>query len=112
VARYALCVEPIDPYEMADDVLVPLDAIGAPGGGTRSATGTELTISGAEVSAVHRVAGAIEVRLFNPWPSSAVVDIPLKRGWLVDLRGRAREPFEGGFAIPAYGIVTARLDDD
>jgi hypothetical protein len=30
-------------------------------------------------------------------------------GWLVDLRGRPLEPFEGGFSLRPFGFATARL---
>ena len=36
------------------------------GGGSRAASGSELAVHGAEVSALHRVAGVLELRVFNP----------------------------------------------
>jgi len=54
---------------------------------------------------------ALEVRVFNPSPSSTVVRVDGRAGWLVDLLGRPLEPFEGEFALRPWGIATARLDD-
>ena len=81
------------------------------GGGTRGATGSELTIHGAEVSALHRVGGVLEARVFNPTRAPAVVSLPGRSGWLVDLRGYPQEPFEGSFELRPFGIATARLRD-
>jgi alpha-mannosidase len=111
-SRYALCAVDRDPYEFADEVLNPLEAFGAVGGGTAPARGSALTVLGAEVSAVHRVAGALEVRVFNPAPTPATVEFPQRRGWLVDLRGRAIEPFEGSFTLRPHGIATIRLFEE
>ena len=33
-----------------------------------------------------------------------------RRGWLVDLRGRPVEPFDGSFPLRPWGIATAQLD--
>ncbi len=61
----------------------------------------QLTVHGAEVSALHRVAGVLEIRVFNPTPRSTVVSFPGRAGWLVDLRGYPQEPFEGSFELRA-----------
>jgi hypothetical protein len=67
-------------------------------------------VSGAEVSALRRApGGALEMRVFNPSPTSAVVEVEGRRGWLVDLRGRPLEPFEGRFELGPWRIATARL---
>ncbi len=55
--HYALAVGSDDPYALADDVLLPLEVVTSPGGGTRPTTGSELRVTGAEVSAVRRVGG-------------------------------------------------------
>ena len=55
--RYALALDCDDPYALADDVLLPLETTPSLGGGTRPASGSELTVDGAEVSALHRVGG-------------------------------------------------------
>ncbi|HWD55234.1 MAG TPA: hypothetical protein VG346_08925 [Acidimicrobiales bacterium] len=110
--RYALAADCDEPYGLADDVLLPLEATASFGGGTRPASGTALTIHGAEVSAVRREAGALEVRVFNPTAQGTVVSLPGRSGWLVDLRGYPTEPFEGSFELRPFGIATARLRSD
>jgi hypothetical protein len=111
VSRYALCVGEIDPYAMADDFLVPFDAVGAPGGGTRASVGCSLDVRGAQVSMVRRVEGVLEVRVFNPTSRDVVVEVPGQRGWLVDLRGRGESMFEGSFELRAEGFATFRITD-
>jgi mannosylglycerate hydrolase len=110
--RYALALDCDDPYRLADDVLLPLEIAMSLGGGTRGAAGSELTVHGAEVSALHRVGGVLEARVFNPTGVPAVVSLPGRSGWLVDLRGYPQEPFEGSFELRPFGIATARLRDD
>ncbi len=108
--RYALRLGESDPYATADDVLVPLSAVAAPGGGHRALRGSELTVSGAEVSAVRRHDGGLEVRVFNPTDTDSLVELEGRTGWTVDLRGRPLAPFEGRFELRAQGIATLRLD--
>ncbi|MGA8724109.1 MAG: hypothetical protein WB565_03635 [Acidimicrobiales bacterium] len=108
-AEYALAVGDVDAYATADDVLVPLAPVGSLGGGDRPDRGTALTVRGAEVSALVRRAGLLELRVFNPTASPTTVEIAGRSGWLVDLRGRALTPFEGSFELRPYGIATARL---
>ncbi len=109
---YALALGDVDPYRMADDVLEPLITTGSFGGGDRADRGSALTVTGAEVSAVRRQAGQIEVRVFNPRPTPVSVTMAGRSGWLVDLRGRPVAPFEGSFDLRPQGIATARLDGD
>ena len=106
---YALALDCDDRYRMADDVLMPLEVVSSLGGGSRPAAGSELTVHGAEVSALHRVAGVLEARVFNPTTQVATVSFPGRSGWLVDLRGSPLEPFEGSFELRPFGIATARL---
>jgi hypothetical protein len=68
-------------------------------------------VTGAEVSAVRREGSALEVRVCNPTEREVMVAVGDVRGWLVDLRGRPLEPFEGGFRLRPWGIATARLVD-
>ncbi|HEY2562566.1 MAG TPA: hypothetical protein VGI44_02570 [Acidimicrobiales bacterium] len=110
-AHYALHVGDVDPYRLVDDAHLPLRAIGSFGGGERAPSGSELTIEGAEVSAVRREAGVLEVRVFNPTDSPTVVAIEDRSGWLVDLRGRPISPFEGWFDLGPHGIATVRITD-
>ncbi|MDQ6695901.1 MAG: alpha-mannosidase [Actinomycetota bacterium] len=112
----ALHVGHRNPFAVADDVLLPLIAVRPRGASTTTGsrgptTGSALGISGAEVSSVTRTAGnRLEVRVFNPTGSDTVVDVPGRAGWLVDLRGRASEPFHDSFALRAGGIQTVVLD--
>ncbi len=110
--RYALALDCGDPYGLADDVLLPLEPVLSLGGGSRPASGSALAVHGAEVSALHRVAGVLEVRVFNPDAKPTVVSFPGRDGWLVDLRGYPQEPFEGSFELRPFGIATARLRGD
>jgi mannosylglycerate hydrolase len=107
--RYALALDCNDPYQLADDVLLPLEPVLSLGGGPRPASGSEMVVHGAEVSALHRVAGVLEVRVFNPTHSPAVVSFPGRTGWLVDLRGYPEASFEGSFELRPFGIATARF---
>ena len=109
--HYALAVDADDPYALADDVLLPLEVVTSNGGGTRPPSGSELTVSGAEVSAVRRESGLVEVRVFNPRPTPTTVSIAGRAGWLVDLRGYPQSPFEGSFELRPFGLATARLTD-
>lgn len=68
VARYAVHVGPVDPYALADDVLLPLEVVDAPGGGWRGRRGQVLDAGPREVSAVRRTSEGVEVRVFNPSP--------------------------------------------
>ncbi len=108
--RYAIALGDVDPYRIAEDVLVPLPVVASLGGGERADRGSALSVRGAEVSAVRREAGLIEVRVFNPRPVATTVEIPEHTGWLVDLRGQPVAPFQGSFELRAEGIATVRLD--
>jgi hypothetical protein len=110
--RYALALDCPDPYRLADDVLMPLEVAASLGGGTRPTTGTELSVEGAEVSALHRVGGVLEARVYNPRSAPTVVSFPGRSGWLVDLRGYPLRRFEGSFELRPFGIATARLHGD
>jgi alpha-mannosidase len=107
--KYALAVGVDDPYALADDILLPLEGVNSLGGGSRPPTGSELDISGAEVSAVRRDGGVLEVRVFNPTSEVTNVVIAGRSGWLVDLLGYPQSPFEGSFELRPFGIATARL---
>ena len=118
VRRYAVAVGDVDPWALADDAFVPLEAAWGTGGGTRPPTGSVLQVEGAEVSSLRRVAGGLELRVFNPSAAETAVTVPGHTGWLVDLRGRplrsghagaALETFDGSFPLRPWGIATARL---
>ena len=108
-SSYAISLEDKNPYEIADDVLLPLEAVGALGGGTRASSGTHLSISGAEVAALRRHDGELEVRLFNPTGDEVHVDVPGRTGRVVDLRGNTMREISGSFAMRGHEIVTLVL---
>jgi mannosylglycerate hydrolase len=110
--RYAVATGDVDPWALSDEVLLPLEVVTASGGGWRGAEGTQLSVEGAEVSSVRREAGLLEVRVFNPCPEPATVRLGDRSGWLVDLRGRPLEPFDGAFELRPFGIATVRLPGD
>ena len=110
-ARYSLHLGEGDPFALVDDAFMPLHVATAPGGGRRPDAGTALTVDGAEVSAVRRVAGGLELRVFNPQPASSDVSFDGRRGWRVDLRGRPIETFDGSLTLQPWGIATVRLGD-
>jgi alpha-mannosidase len=106
--RFALHVGDRDPYAVVDEAFLPLVVTRA-GGGTGPAEGQALRVTGAEVSAVTREAGALHVRVFNPTADPTTVHVEGRQGWLVDLRGRPLAPFEGSFALAPWAIATAAL---
>ncbi|MGP8058665.1 MAG: alpha-mannosidase [Acidimicrobiales bacterium] len=110
-SRYAVAVGPVDPYAMADDVLLPLEVVNSLGGGTRPSEGSALGVSGAEVSALRREAGALELRVHNPSDSPSTVRVAGRSGWLVDLRGKPTQAFDETFELRPSGIATLRIDD-
>ena len=111
VATYALHVGDADPYALADDVLVPLQVLRTTTGTSDASEGQALSVDGAPVSSLRRVAGRLELRIFNPSADTTTVTIDGRRGWLVDLRGRPVEPFEQRFTLAPWRIATVVLDD-
>jgi len=109
-ARYALALDPVDPYALADDVLVPLEVVNSLGGGNAAPEGSALEVDGAVVSALRREAGALELRVHNPAAAPTTVRLPGRSGWLVDLRGKPLEAFDGSFELRGFGIATAHID--
>jgi mannosylglycerate hydrolase len=114
--RYAVAIGEVDPFALADDVLVPLQVVEPRDAAERGdpdlpAAGAALAVEGAAVSAITREGGALTVRVFNPRDEPAEVSIDGRRGWLVDLRGRPVAPFEGSFTLRSWGIATAALAD-
>jgi hypothetical protein len=107
--HYALAVGVEDPYALADDILLPLEVVPSKGRGARPPSGRALSIAGAEVSALRREGGELEVRVFNPRSTSTTVTIEGSAGWLVDLRGRPVIPFEESFELRPFEIATVRL---
>jgi hypothetical protein len=101
----------VDPYAVADDAFLPLQTATADGGGHRPAEGSAFTVDGAELSALRRHPGGLEIRVFNPTSTATTVSLDGRSGWLVDLRGRPLQPFDGSFALGPHAIATARLPD-
>jgi hypothetical protein len=112
VLRYGVAVGDVDPYALVDDAFLPVEVAHGTGRGPRPATGSALEVGGAQVSAVRRVGGALEVRVFNPTPAGTTVTVGGRSGWLVDLGGRPVEDFAASFPLRAWGVATARLDHD
>ncbi len=90
--RYALALDCADPYGLADDVLLPLDSGLHAGRRYSTDAGSMLSVHGAEVSALRRVAQTLELRVFNPSAEETTVSLPGSSGWLVDLRGYPERP--------------------
>jgi hypothetical protein len=108
--RYALCAGCDDPWGLADELWTPLVVVHSAGGGPLADKGSRLSLSAPQVSSLRRVAGALEVRVFNPGPDPAVVSVPGHSGWLVDLRGRPLRRWAGSFELGPSAFATARLD--
>jgi len=107
--RYALALDAPDPFDLVEDFLTPLEAVESLGGGSRPSSGRHLVVEGARVSALRREAGNLEIRVYNPTETETTVQLGTAAGWLVDLRGRPLESFEGSFALRPFGFATARL---
>ncbi|HUR17948.1 MAG TPA: glycoside hydrolase family 38 C-terminal domain-containing protein [Acidimicrobiales bacterium] len=109
-ARYGLKVGEVDPFALVDEAFLPLQVVTADGGGHRAGKGSALEVTGAEVSALRRTTGGLELRLFNPTDHGVTVAIAgAGTGWLVDLRGRPLRPFDGSFEMGPWAIATAHL---
>ncbi len=110
--RYGVAVgDDVDPWSLAEAAWVPLRVVTTAGGGDLPSTGNHLRVSGAEVSALRRVGGALELRVFNPGDAPTLVGVENRSGWVVDLRGRPSERWKGSFPLRARGIATVRLDE-
>jgi alpha-mannosidase len=108
--RYAVQVGDADPFALVDDAFLPLRTTSA-GNGDRPSSGQALSVSGAQVSSLRRVAGRLELRVFNPSDQATTVTVDGHDGWLIDLRGRPIAAFSGAFDLAPWRIATARLDD-
>jgi hypothetical protein len=104
--RYALALGDQDPYRLADDAFVPILVTNGRGAKNGPHEGQALEIDGAVVSAVERRGDALHVRVFNPDPEPAIVSIPGRRGWTLDLAERPRAPFEGRLELGGNRIAT------
>jgi mannosylglycerate hydrolase len=108
--RYGVALGDDDPYAVADQAWNPMLVAEGSGDGKLPASGSRLTVEGAEVSALRRQDGHLEVRVFNPSDEPVAVSIPGHQGCLVDLLGREQERWHQGFPLRPWGIATARLD--
>ena len=110
--RLGLGVGPIDPFAVADDLLLPLEVVMAMGGGTRPPEGRALEIRGAEVSGLRRtdLDGSLEVRVWNPTGEARTVTIPGRRGTLVDLRGAEHATWSDQFELGPWAFATALME--
>ena len=111
-SRYAISLDDADPYEIAEDILLPLESVGSRGGGHLPATSSALEIDGAEVSSLRRRGGTMEVRLFNRSNIEATVSIPGRSGRIVDLRGNVLREVAGSFSMRGHEIATLVIDED
>ena len=110
-SRYAVAIGDVDPYRLADDILLPLEVTSSLGGGYRAPYGSALEVEGAEVSSLRRVAGLLELRVFNVGHEPSRVKLPGRSGWRIDLRGRPLAAFEGSLELGPFEIATLRLAD-
>jgi mannosylglycerate hydrolase len=108
--RYGLCVGTSDPWRLADRAWLPLQVVSSTGTGRLPAAGSRLVVSGAEVSALHRVDGVIELRVYNPSENPTAVEIPGHSGWVVDLVGQPQRPWVERLPLGPWEIATARFD--
>ena len=109
--RYAVRVGDGDPYELVEAAFVPLQVATGSGQGTVPGDGRHLAVTGAEVSALYREAGAIVLRVFNPTDEPTTVTVDGRQGWRVDLRGRPVAPFEQTVDLAPHQIATLHLTD-
>ena len=71
---------------------------------------SRLTLRGAEVSSIRRVAdGALEVRVFNPTAITTTLEVDGAHGTTHDLRGNVTGSFDGTMTLEPWRIATLRL---
>jgi hypothetical protein len=122
--RYAVALGALDPYALADDAFTDLPVVASLGGGRLPLEASVLSVTGAELSSVRRIAGGVlEIRVFNPSGVPTTVEVrsgttskdhprspgATLRGKLVDLRGHFVASFEGTFELGPHRIGTLRL---
>jgi hypothetical protein len=111
ISRLAVGLDVEDPYAFSDEVLCPLEVVRATGAGTRSEAGSALTVEGAEVAAVRRQPGGLEIRVFNPTPAATSVGFGGRSGSVLDLRGTLRSTFIDRVELGPWAIATVLLSD-
>jgi alpha-mannosidase len=103
-----------DCYGAADALSVPFERVRGGGrNGRTPVSGRALHVDGAEVSAVVRTPGGLQVRVFRADSEAGTVtmeydDAPA-RGWIVDLAGRPVAPFEAAVDLQPWEICTLQL---
>ncbi len=115
-ARFVLQVGGRDPYAVSDEAFTPLPTSHLPASrtfGDPGASGQVLSVSGAEVTALRRVAdGRVELRAVNPTPEPAVLSVPGRTGEVVDLRHRPTGTrFDATLDLGPWQIATILLDE-
>ncbi|QXC62869.1 hypothetical protein KSP35_08840 [Aquihabitans sp. G128] len=105
-----------DPYAVADEAFTPVQTARFPGKGglgDPTASSQALSVTGAEVTALHRTdAGTLELRVVNPTDAPATVVVAGRTGRVVDLRGEPAGPaFTGELELGPWKIATILLDD-
>jgi hypothetical protein len=110
-SRLAVGLDVEDPYAFSDEVLCPLEVVRATGAGSRSEVGSALTVEGAEVAAVRRRPGGLEVRVFNPTPTRTTVGFGGRSGSVLDLRGTLCRTFVDLVELGPWAIATVLLPD-
>lgn len=93
-------------YALADELSVPLLTQRARGRGARPAAGQALSVDGGEVSSVQRQGESLLIRVFNPSDRPTTVRLDQHQGWVLDLRGRPLEPFDGAVGLGPWQIRT------
>ena len=106
--RYGLAVEAAEPVALVDELTSPL-LVATPRGPHRADGHTALGVEGAEVAAVRRRDGHLEVRVWNPTAEPRTVSVD-RHGWRTDLRGRPADRLDGPFTLRPWGIATLALD--
>jgi hypothetical protein len=109
VFRYALARDCTDGWKLADATWTPLATVAAGGHGHLPDRGSRLRLTGAQVSALYRRRGGVEIRVFNPSPSPVRVEIPDHSGTLIDLRSQPVGSWTGSFTLRPWAFTTARL---
>jgi len=109
--RYAISVEPLDPYEFADRAWSPLQITTSAGGGALDGSGTRLTVTGAEVDALLTdPEGRLIVRCHEPLGQPGRMQIPGGSGQIVDLLGNKLGAFSEELDLRPHQILTVVLD--
>ncbi len=102
-------------YDAADAFLVPLERnrVAATPGAAAPPSGQALQVDGAQVSALRREGETLIVRVFNASAEDSTVTVEqagvAARGFVVDLVGRPRDPFDGWVRLGPWEIATLAL---